>query len=198
LPWPSNLPVEKPTADDGSVFAAGRSFRDWATLFAAARDVPARFVVVAEAASMAGLERPANVELHCDVPREHYLHLLRRARLVVVPLRPTVRSAGQAALLEAMALGKPVLTARTPGVLDYLRPEDNGAFYEAEEAHSLAAELNRLLGDAALRDRLAAGGVRSIETVFNKGHYARAVQRLLEDLLGEPLRVPTTHDPAAQ
>jgi glycosyltransferase involved in cell wall biosynthesis len=190
LAWPANLPAEHPTGDDGSVFAAGRSCRDWATLFAAAASVPARFVVVAEAAAVAGLARPANVELYCDVPRERYLHLLRRARVVVVPLLPTIRSAGQAALLEAMALGKPVLTAQIAGVVDYLRPNQTGVFYQAEDAGSLARELNRLLSSADFRARIAAGGQRSVETVFNKRCYAHRVQQLLEDLLGEPLRPP--------
>lgn len=184
LPWPSNLPVLPDAPDDGYVFAAGRSFRDWPVLFAAARAIPeATFVIVAEAGAIAGLDKPANVRLHCDIPREQYLDLLKGARVVVVPLFPTVRSTGQATILEAMSLGKPIVTARTPGVIDYIRDGQNGLFYEPADNQSLADRLTRLLTDPDLRQKLSQGGMRSVQTQFNKVRYARKMIRLLRNLL---------------
>jgi glycosyltransferase involved in cell wall biosynthesis len=190
LPWPANIPAAPDPGDDGSVFAAGRSCRDWETMFKAAKMIAARVVVVAEAAHLTGLAVPANVELHCDIPREQYLGLLRKARVVVVPVRPTVRSAGQAAILEAMALGKPVLTAQTPGVADYITPGVNGAYYQANDPSSLAGQLERLLGEPELRRQLGHGAIRSVEAVFNKKNYARKVMDLLEEILACRLLEP--------
>lgn len=192
LPWPSNLAVDPAAHDDGSIFAAGRSFRDWATLFAAARSVAARFVVVAEAAAVAALERPPNVELHCDVPRDRYLELLRRARIVVVPLRPTVRSTGQAALLEALAVGKPVVAADTCGVADYVAAGETGLLYPAGDAAQLARLLSQLLEDAAGRRRLALAGARSIATTFNRPRYARRMLELADTVSQERRRAGGT------
>jgi len=195
LAWPSNLPIDRAAPDDGYVFAAGRSFRDWATLFAAAREQPeATFVVVAEATAVNGLDRPDNVVLHCDVPRQQYLDLLHGARAVVVPLQPTVRSTGQATILEAMSLGKPILTARTPGVLDYVRAGRNGLFYDAGDSRMLAQQLERLLTDPDLRYRLSRHALRSIEQRFNKARYARRMLRLVRDLVAN--RPPETTAPA--
>jgi glycosyltransferase involved in cell wall biosynthesis len=183
IPWASNLPAREPIADDGSVFAAGRSFRDWPTLFAAARNVDARFVVVAEGRAVADLPRPDNVVVHCDVPRGRYLELLGQAQIVVVPLQPTVRSVGQAALLEAMALSKPVIAARVLGVADYLWEGDSGVYYEAGDPGSLANEINRLQADADLRRRLGAGARRAVSTCFNRHRYSHDMALLMQELL---------------
>jgi glycosyltransferase involved in cell wall biosynthesis len=184
VPWPSNLSPERADSDDGTIFAAGRAFRDWPVLFAAARRIAARFVVVAEASAVAGLEKPENVELHCNVPRRRYLDLLRRAQIVLVPLVPTVRSIGQAVILEGMALGKAVLTARVPAVLDYVDHGSNGWLYEAEDGDSLVRQLNRLLAYGELRRRLGEGALESVRNTFNKVHYADRLLALYRELVG--------------
>jgi glycosyltransferase involved in cell wall biosynthesis len=183
IPWPSNLATRADAGDDGSIFAAGRSFRDWPTLFAAARRIDAPVVVVAEGGAVAGLVRPDNVEIHCDVHRDRYLELLGRAQMVVVPLRPTVRSVGQAALLEAMALSKPVVTACIPGVADYVAEEENGVYYEAGDARSLADQINRLRADRELRRRLGAGGRHAVDKHFNRHRYSHDMTQLMGELL---------------
>lgn len=183
LAWPSNLPVEEAAEDDGYVFAAGRSFRDWPTLFAAARQVRSPFVVVAEAAALRGLDKPDNVTVHTDVPRSHYLDLLRRARIVAVPLRPTVRSIGQAVILEAMSLSKPVVAAEVPGVVDYIRPSENGLLYAPGAADSLAAALNRLLADTPLLHRLSQGANEAVRLCFNKPRYSADLVELIREFL---------------
>lgn len=199
LPWPANIPVSTDAADAGYVFAAGRSFRDWPVLFAVARRFPeATFIVTAESSAIAGLDRPANVQLRCDVPRRTYLELLRGARVVVVPLLPTVRSTGQAVILEAMALAKPVVTAAVPGVLDYVGDGENGLLYEAGNVDSLTEQLDLLLADASLRRRLGRGAVRSVRTTFNKVRYARKMVRLLRGLLRIRQSMPGTAEPPVQ
>lgn len=200
LPWPANLPPSAVDADDGYVFAAGRSFRDWGTLFAAARQVSAPFVVVAEREAVANLERPENVTLYCDVPREDYLRLLRQARVVAVPLRPTVRSIGQAVILEAMALGKPVVAVRAPGTVDYVSDGRTGLLCEPGQPDDLARQLRRLLEDDGLADRLGRAGLQAVEAVYNKARYSESMLALLQRLTGQEVRpsevsVPVSRDP---
>jgi glycosyltransferase involved in cell wall biosynthesis len=200
LPWPSNLPISTDAPDDGYVYAAGRSFRDWQVVFDAARRFPeATFIVTAESSALAGLDRPNNVRLCCDVPRKKYLELLHGARIVVVPLLPTVRSTGQAVILEAMALGKPIVTAAVPGVLDYLSDGENGLLYEASDVESLTEQLDLLLADGNLRHRLGRGAVRSIRSTFNKVRYSRKMVRLMRDLVRrKPQPVSGAPEPPVQ
>jgi glycosyltransferase involved in cell wall biosynthesis len=77
-------------------------------------------------------------------------------------------------LVEAMTFGKPVLAARLGGPVEILTPE-SGATFEPRSADSLATELARLVGDAALRQRLGeAAAVRAAD--FDIAHTVRRVE----------------------
>ena len=85
--------------------------------------------------------------------------------------------------LESMARGRPVVATGRGGSADYLRDGENCLLFEAGEATALAAALQRLAGDGALRARLREGGLqtapRHTERVLNE-----AVQRSLEEAAG--------------
>ncbi len=135
-------------------FAAGRSLRDWKTFFAAIADIDYPFTVVADKASVAHLGRPANVTLYCDIPREKYLDLLRQARFVVIPLLTQTRSVGQVVVLEAAALGKPVVATNVIGTRDYITHGVNGLLAASGDAEDLAKNINLLIADDTLCQNL--------------------------------------------
>lgn len=168
-------PCFEPGADYG--FAAGRSERDYATFFDAIREIDYRFVVVSDKASVAGMKIPGNVELHCDVPREKYLSLLRNAAFVVVPLHQRQRSTGQVVILEGNALGKPVVATRVVGTLDYLRDGETGFFCEPYDAADMRLAVNRLIADPAERERL---GHNALELVERDHTFEVHVSRMLD------------------
>jgi glycosyltransferase involved in cell wall biosynthesis len=60
--------------------------------------------------------------------------------------------------LEAMAIGRPVIATGRGGSGEYLRDGENCVLFEAGEPASLAAAVERLAADAALRSRLREGG----------------------------------------
>jgi phosphatidylinositol alpha-mannosyltransferase len=61
-------------------------------------------------------------------------------------------------LLEAMAAGKPIVAARIPGFSDVVRDGQEALLYDGGDPRALRAALGRVVGDAALRARLAAAG----------------------------------------
>jgi glycosyltransferase involved in cell wall biosynthesis len=73
--------------------------------------------------------------------------------------------------IEAMALGRPVVATGRGGSSEYLRDGENALLFEAGDARSLAAAVERLAEDATLRARLREGGIetapRHTEDVFN-------------------------------
>jgi glycosyltransferase involved in cell wall biosynthesis len=72
-------------------------------------------------------------------------------------------------LVEAMACGLPVLaTACTPAIADILEGGRLGLMVAPDSADALAAGLDRLLGDAACRERLAASAPEVLER-FEQG-----------------------------
>lgn len=61
--------------------------------------------------------------------------------------------------LEAMARGRPVVATGRGGSAEYLRDGQNCLLFPAGDAHALAAAVQRLAGDSALRSRLREGGL---------------------------------------
>jgi glycosyltransferase involved in cell wall biosynthesis len=62
-------------------------------------------------------------------------------------------------VLEAAACGTPSVAFDVPGLRDAIRHGETGLLVPGDDAAALAAALARVLADAALRDRLAAGAV---------------------------------------
>ena len=73
--------------------------------------------------------------------------------------------------IEAMALGRPVVATGRGGSGEYLRDGENALLFDAGDARSLAAAVERLAHDANLRALLREGGMktapRHTEDVFN-------------------------------
>jgi len=63
--------------------------------------------------------------------------------------------------LEAMARGRPVVATGRGGSGEYLRDGRNALLFEAGDAAALAAAVERLASDAALRRRLREGGLET-------------------------------------
>ena len=74
-------------------------------------------------------------------------------------------------VLEAMAMGVPVVATRVAGVPGLIEPEADGLLIDPGDGVGLAAALGRLLDDPELRKRLAAAGRRTVEE--NHGFAAR-------------------------
>lgn len=80
-------------------------------------------------------------------------HSMRLTELVT-PLKP----------LEAMAQGKVLVASNVGGHRELIGHERTGLLFPAGEAGALAKAILRLLGDAALRERLALAGRRFVES----------------------------------
>ncbi|MBN2562406.1 MAG: glycosyltransferase [Phycisphaerae bacterium] len=69
-------------------------------------------------------------------------------------------------LLEAMAIGRPVVATAVGGVPEAVVAEENGLLVEPENARQLAAAIARLVDDGATALRLGAAAKRTIEGRF--------------------------------
>lgn len=183
IPWPANIPATETLSDEGDyVFAAGRSFRDWETFFKSVQNVDAKYVIVAPKEDISNSKLPSRIEVHCGIPHGEYLGLLRRAKIVVIPLKKTFRSIGQAVILEAMAFGKPLITAKLVGTLDYVQPGVNGVFYEPGDDGSLRDAILRLLEDSDLQRKLGEAARQSVQNSFNKDNYSRMMVETMAEV----------------
>lgn len=163
-PFPNTLHEYRnmPTRDDGYVFAGGNSVRDFGLLESALEgtDIPTRIATKWEPT----LNLP-----HVEVgPTSHddYMSLLANAHAVVVPLRQSVRSAGQQSYLNAMGLGKPVIVTEAPGVRDYVIDGVTGVIVPPTTEALRAALLHVM--DVSNASFYAEMGRRAREDVFKR------------------------------
>ena len=187
VPWPSNVSEPKVFKEDNGYFlAVGRSLRDWKTFFKAVEDTPYSFIVVASRTDAEHFPVMKNVMIKTDIPREEYLRFLQGARGMILPLKPTIRSTGQASFLEAMAYGKAVIATDVVGVHDYLQNEKNALLCPAEDYLKLREAIERLNDDSVLRCRLQMSGFNDINDRFNGKRYAEAMVETVSNLMRTP------------
>jgi GT2 family glycosyltransferase/glycosyltransferase involved in cell wall biosynthesis len=68
-------------------------------------------------------------------------------------------------ILEAMACGLPIVTTRVFGIVEQVRPEQNGLFCEPRDVAGLAHQIRRLLEDPGLRQRMATNSAICLGTI---------------------------------
>jgi glycosyltransferase involved in cell wall biosynthesis len=84
------------------------------------------------------------------------------------------------ALMEAMALGTPAISTRVSGIPELIDHRKTGWMCEPRDVFGLALGLEALLGDADLRDQLAAAARRCIEDDFDCRKEAGKLLQLFE------------------
>jgi glycosyltransferase involved in cell wall biosynthesis len=136
---------------------------------------------LAEQIAAAGLNE--HVHLLGHRTREEVAELLRGADVVVVPSVPTKggkREGIPVVLMEAMGSGVPVIASGISGIPELVEHEVSGLLTPPRDARALAAALERVCGDALLRERLGQAGrakvVREFDLMTNAGALAARFQ----------------------
>jgi glycosyltransferase involved in cell wall biosynthesis len=80
--------------------------------------------------------------------------LYGRAAVVAVATRGNLHVSGITTILEAMALGRPVIATATPGMEDYVEPGVTGLLVPPGDPAALAAAIGTLLDDTAQAEAL--------------------------------------------
>jgi glycosyltransferase involved in cell wall biosynthesis len=88
-------------------------------------------------------------------------HLLLR-HLDVFVLSSCLEGLGTS-VLDAMALGVPVVATRTGGIPEMVEDCVSGLLVPPKDARALAAAVQKVLEDGALREKLKVGGSRTVE-----------------------------------
>ena len=81
-------------------------------------------------------------------------------------------------LLEALAVGTPVIATAVGGVPEVVRDGENGLLVPPGDVEAIAAAIERLLGDASLRAALAAAAAPSVAELAEPRILGRIVAEL--------------------
>ncbi len=132
---------------------------------------PAKQAEMQARAAALGVER--NLHFAGRVSEEQKLALLRAAQCIVLPSR---YEGFGLPLLEAMQAGVPPVASDIPVVDEIVSDGEEGLLVRPEDPAALAQGINRLLGDAGLRQRLIAGGRARLARDFDE---SRLLARLI-------------------
>jgi glycosyltransferase involved in cell wall biosynthesis len=157
------------------LIAAGRTYRDYRTLFEAVRETGAGLVVVTGSHSTVPEAVPANVTVMRELPQEELSALIRRSMAVVVPLEDRRISIGQSVILEAMAYGKAVIATRVNGTMDYVEHGHTGVLVSPGDVGAMRDAIDQVMRDSQLRRRLGNAARDEVRRRFLPRHYAEAV-----------------------
>jgi len=173
------------TPDRGYLICVGYKRRDWRTLvdaYSMAR-VAAPLLLVGKR-RLPRLRLPPGVRTMGFVPIQRLNALVEGARLAVLPLPALNFSYGQMTLLQAMALSKPVVVSRVPGIEDYVDDGQTALFAKPGDPSDMADKLARFLGDPQFARVTGERARRAVLERFNERKMAQAIYEAIMECCG--------------
>jgi glycosyltransferase involved in cell wall biosynthesis len=162
--------------------AVGLEYRDYPTLIEAVRGLDVDVVIAADSpwskrtAELGTAPLPPNVSVS-RYSQFELRALYARSCLVVMPLLNVDFQAGITGLLEAMAMGKPVICSRTQGETGVICDRETGYCVEAGHPAALRSLIEYVLANP---EEAEAVGQRAREFVMRKAGLPRYVEMLRE------------------
>ena len=165
---------------DGPVLAVGDDpGRDFETFCSAVAATCVPAIAKTRMITENRVQYPTLCVVQAQMARADYRDLLASASIIIVPLRPVTNASGVTTLLEAMALGKPVIISNSPGMRDYIAHERNCLAVSCGDAEALIASIKRLRNDPELRLRLASAGRAFVVEQCSPCSLANALERVI-------------------
>jgi glycosyltransferase involved in cell wall biosynthesis len=159
--------------------------RDYDLLAEAAARTPGVAYAVVASSDQAGVltRAPANVTVQLNASFVASLDVLRRARVVVLPVRDNAYSGGTTVLLQALALGKPVVVSRTRAIADGygLADGETCRLVEPGDAGALATAVQELLADEGAAAALGERGRAHAERRLGWDRYVGRLREILRE-----------------
>ena len=153
-------PLPEVAEDPCQICAAGLEWRDYPTLIEAVRPMTDLKVRLAAASPWSKhVDETQKSELPPNVEARRYEYgelrdLYARSFAVAVPLYDNDFQAGITTILEAMAMGKPVIVTRTQGQTDVIVDGETGLYVAPGDIEGWRRAIQRLREDGALRRTL--------------------------------------------
>jgi glycosyltransferase involved in cell wall biosynthesis len=175
--------VGQPSVD--VVMAGADPHRDVDLFLGLAAELPNRsFRLVTTADRSRTLESPPpNVEVEVDIPFDVMRRRLEEARLVALPVLENSYSGATTVLLQAMALGKPVVVTRTRAIASGygLLDGENCRLVEPGDAQAFGRAVAEVLRDQWHARSLGARARRTVEEGLTWDRYVDRLEALLRE-----------------
>ena len=162
------------------ISSAGLEWRDYPTLMEAAKDLPVHVKLAASSPWSKHKNETEQRTLPQNVSARRYSYrelreLYAESVVVVVPLYDNDFQAGVTTMLEAMAMGKPVIVTQTIGQRDVITDGVNGIYVPPGDSKALREAVNRLLNDPILASQIGSAARKTIEMEMSLDHWVTRI-----------------------
>ncbi|AKJ63905.1 glycosyltransferase family 4 protein [Kiritimatiella glycovorans] len=175
-------------ADEGvGVLSVGRELRDYETLIEALRDTDIPLTIVGSSPWSKRRDRlrnrrmPDNVSLKRGISFGELRELYRNCALAAIPLQPVESPAGVTTLLEAQAVGKPVVVSASPGILDSLRAGRSAVIVPCGDAEAMRREILAILENRERALRIGAEGRSDVLARCTLDHFVDRIGKIFDE-----------------
>ena len=177
-------------AGEPYILSVGKDLaRDYATLALALDGLDVRAELAVYPRNLTGITFPPGVRARVVGPLE-LRDLYAGAACVVLPQRRDgyplgTEGGGLTALLEAMAMGKPIIASDRLIMRDYVEDGIEVLTVPPEDPGALRAAIERVLGDTELATRLGAAARDRVELSLTTRHFAGRIAPILHEVASE-------------
>ena len=160
--------------------SAGRELRDYPTLIESVRDLDVDLVIASaspwskRADNALVAELPPNVTV-TSLSQAELRDLYARSTAVVVPLLPTDFQAGVTTILEAMAMGLPVICTRTIGQIDVVEEGVSGYYVPPGDVSAMSRAIEALVAEPEVAAAMGRRGREFVKAHADVRLYAETV-----------------------
>ncbi len=124
------------------------------------------------------LKLEARIDFLGEVPNSDISPYLNKADIFV---RPSLSEGQGISFIEAMAAGLPVIATPVGGIPDFLKDGETGLFCEVNNPKSIAEQVERLIADEPLRNKLIANAKKMVEEKYDWNLIARDMKSKVFD-----------------
>ena len=153
----------------GYIFAYGNSDRDYDTLIKSIEGINEQVFILTQAYTPPSSRVPPNVKI---ITRRRegldLIELITSARLVVLPLNDASISSGQTAMLETMALGRPLIVTSNMATREYAVNKKTALFYEAGDWLQLKESIQLILDNQVIAEHIGIMARKSMNELIDK------------------------------
>jgi glycosyltransferase involved in cell wall biosynthesis len=174
--------VAQPSVD--VVMAGADPHRDIELFAALAAEMPSRsfrLVTTEDRSRTLAPPPPPNLEVEADIPFDAMKQRLESARVIALPVLDNSYSGATTVLLQALALGKPVVVTRTKAIATGygLADGENCRLVEPGDREAFARALAAVLRDEWHARSLGARARRTVESGLTWDRYVDRIETIL-------------------